>query len=115
MPENTCICDIREKVWQKNDKAFRLYTGVCPKCGLLGTTAESKHVGGRRAGESQNTRKPPTLNREFKGKVGELGMGFYEDENGSYSVGTGKIVKITRDGVYIEKPLQPSEIEEAKV
>jgi hypothetical protein len=114
MTEIICICDARDRVWQQNGKDFRPYTGECPKCGLLNTDAESKHVGERRASESRKPRKLPTLNREFKGKVGDIGVGFYEGANGSYSVGTGKIVKIERHGVFIEKPLSPRDIEMAK-
>ena len=119
MTEMICICgaaakDVPEAIWQKCDKAFVPYTDPCPRCHRLGTTAESKHAGGHRVGEGQNPRKPPTLHREFKGELGEISLGFYEEENGAYSVGTGKIVKISRDGVHIEKPLSPSEIEKAK-
>ena len=114
MTEIICICSARDGVWQQNGKVFRPYTGECPKCGLLNTNAESKNVGERRASESRKPRKLPTLNREFKGKVGDIGVGFYEGANGSYSVGTGKIVKIAQNGVFIEKPLSPSEIEKAK-
>ncbi|KAL4949896.1 hypothetical protein BDW69DRAFT_187884 [Aspergillus filifer] len=52
---------------------------------------------------------PASLTRSSELRVGDVGMGFYENENGDVDVGTGEIVRISRERVDIGLPRHPGE------
>ncbi|KAL4968235.1 uncharacterized protein BDV14DRAFT_197019 [Aspergillus stella-maris] len=52
---------------------------------------------------------PASLTRSSGLRVGEIGMGFWEDENRNVDVGTGEVVRISRERVDIGPPRHPGD------
>ncbi|KAL4797808.1 hypothetical protein BDV19DRAFT_386845 [Aspergillus venezuelensis] len=52
---------------------------------------------------------PASLTRSNELRIGGIGMGFYEDEHGDVDVGTGEVVRISRERVDIRPPRHPGE------
>ncbi|KAL4781252.1 hypothetical protein BJX76DRAFT_360115 [Aspergillus varians] len=85
-----------------------------PNSGGTGTSsgagtgdASGGSVGNESGAQSRRSR--PKLIRSSIAQVGDIKMGFYQDERGNVDIGTGRVVEVTRNGVFIGHPVHPSE------